>query len=393
MRLVGGIWAALAAAFLAPVVSEPVAVATMLAGTEKPRDRLASCVVMVQNDASGGGNEPYVYTTVLQSSAVAGEAARAVLGVDPESYHKIMDVRAEVSHTMRGTFIHLKVGIDPGDKAAPDIAQRVLEEMVNRFGRIVSEVSQNRRDDLNGQIRVLKDRHAQSNQELFNVQQELKALRMKPEARGLSTQEMRFEGNRLRQEVENQRRELLSLKERQQYAAPPPSPADVPSGAEVAAQWQRVVDLRQARLEELRRRGETEKVDPVEVAEAEAQLAEARAQLLQHVDRRAVVIRGGIGPGGRLRGTPQPPSEEMVAAVEAQLKQNEARLQSFDPVAAAQLASDIEDRESQERLLRERISTLGKQIEDLEQALLLTGTASVKVLGAPDRVEPGGTSR
>jgi hypothetical protein len=377
--------AALAPAFLGPIYDINDSVVDQPAQQRaKGRERQASCVVMIPNFTAATGVDEQTTLRLVSSSGVAGRAAQEVLGLDPETYQKSVGVEVGPRMTQRDLFLHLSAGLDADAGGGANAAQRYLAAVVKHLSEVIADAVEAHKAGIAGELKGFKEGNAQVEQDLAGVTRALQDLRTRPGLKGMSPQELRYEGARLRQEVNNLRSNLSSVRLQQAVAPPRPLDFDPPSRQELTAAWQKVVDFREAKLEELRARAEKEPISAVQLAEFEAGLVEARAQL-EAYSRPRPSVRGGIGPRGLIQAQPGGGSTE---GMEAMLAQAEQRLEKFDAVGANRVASELEARENEERALQERLAALRKQIADSEQTLRLADAFSIKILGADGKSAP-----
>jgi hypothetical protein len=175
-------------------------------------------------------------------------------------------------------------------------------------------------------------------------------------------QELRAEPSRIRFEITSTMNFLESYRWQSDAAGSSAANETQPRGA-----WQKVVDLREARLPELQRLAADGKVDPVEVAEFEARLEEARARV-------SAPIRG-IGPMSAF-GAPKMAADKMEET-ERLLE----RLTNLEKLDLRGLATKWEILEAEQRRLIQRQDALGEQVEKTRLQLKGLSTVSVEVIG------------
>lgn len=359
---------ALAASLVAPVL-----LGSLVGYGKPPKERQVSCIVMLRMGPQQLGLHALPIPALVKSTAVAGAAAKQALGIEPDSYHTRIDVEVGQNMTQDAMILTLSAGIDPTPAEGADAAERYLDALLRRLREAVSALHANYRALLAEELSDHEDGVNRARAELDQVQKRLSELRSTPGLEGLSHHELRNLGMFLRNEVANQQRTIADYRMRLEMGEMEPERV---SSHELATLWREVVELKEARLQEMLKLAEQGAIDPAELKEYEARLEESRAKALQYSRRPR-----GIGPAQRIR--PHGGAQSRAPAIEeleAQLQRTQERLEKLDEARAMHLATELERLEEDERRLVARIRDIEGKRDEADQRLRLAEPFSMEVV-------------
>lgn len=346
----------------------------------REKDRQVSIVMVIGTPSPGGSLAYPSIPDLIKSTPIAGAAAAEILGIEPERYHQEVDVEVRVQRTQQGIHISLSVALDAEESARSDLAESYLLALVRRFRDSLAEVKSANLNALQVALDSAGARLRAAKQKQDDVLSRLKRLRATPGLEGMSPSEILFIPSSLRTNIRNYEATLANMRWRMSIENLADGSSPPASNESVIEAWQAVVDLRQARLEELRQAAEEGTVSPADVAEFEARLAEAKAALLTF--SRPARARGvGPGFGGKRRGVGPIASETNIEQTQAQLSEAREHLKQIAKIDAAQIAREMLELEAEGNRLRMQMEPLEKEVHELERSIGMVELTTLEVIG------------
>jgi len=335
--------------------------------------RDAACLLMIHLPSGSHWTDFSTLSALLQTSGVADAPAREILGMEPDMRQQKVRFQIGGGTQPEVLSLHLRVILDlPQQEGVPDLAGPYLAAVVERFKAALSGMAEKQVSRLKGDLRFVAGEIERTGKELDGVREGLGALDKEVGMIAPMSMDLRAEPARLRGEIAGA---VMNLDGYRRVAAETRGEAE-PDRSHLAAEWQRVVILREEKLEEIRRLAAEGKVDPVDLAEFEARLAEARAQVASPQQGQALMS----GILGRPRRNPAD-LDQLIAGKEADLAALRDRLSRLEKLDVRRLAGEMEGLEKEERRLLDRLDALKKQREELEQDLQAMPRLSVEVIG------------
>jgi len=339
---------------------------------ERPPAREAACVLVIQRSLEGAWPDWTILSALLQSSEVADAPARDILGLAPETRARKVSFEIKPQDRPGTLTLSLRIRLDVPEEEPPDLARPYLAVVVDRFRDALYHMKELRTARLETEIRTLAEQMGGTERDLAKVRAALQALDEKTGMLFPTAMQLRAEQNQIQNQISNI---MLYLDGCRRQPDPAGSPVEEGLRRQAAEAWGRVVSLLEERLQDLRRLAGEGKADPLEVAEFEARLAEARAN--------AVPLAQPLAYGRRIVGLQRDPGETERAAAEREkeLERLLERLRQVEKLDVRRMASEMEDLEKEERGLLERRDAVAAQIGKLKQELTDLAKISVEVIG------------
>jgi chromosome segregation ATPase len=273
-----------------------------------------------------------------------------------------------------GRYTRLDVSLRKNDKldlpanAARDLLAALCDRLkgaLEESARATRDVQQSRSQELQRQMDDAKNRLQEVRSKTKSFRDAMSQL---PNDYGsgdpqYALRNIRQQRNQIESELTRARARLAALE---------------PGSGPLATEWEQVVKLREQRVAALKGEGKT---SASELSEAQAKLAEARAQLaaLKRADNDGQPTRSG-------RSSEVPQLKAQIAEIEVRLKPYAEAMAKLEDPKIAEAADQMQDMQMQEQRVRSEITEIQNRMDSFRRTAQFEPKIVVTVLdGEPDK--------